>query len=220
MRLQVKSKKNKNIMTKFLSNERKKIFLSAITGTLLIAMLSCVLYVNNIFIWFLGAIALLVIYWKIPAWFTRNRQLVITGSKYFNADGKEVVKPSSREKFICTILFIAINIFLIIFVYDRAIKILLESHPIYEELIIKAAVILSFSTPYLIRHIYCFVKNIPMDISLKFYVSPRNYSNNFIKTNYSYARSSNCANFSSDPSYSYLPSNIYYNDRYNSIGKH
>ncbi len=92
-------------MAKFLSNDRKVIFLSATTGTLLISILSRVLFIDNMFIWLIGGVGFLAIYWNVPTWFSHNRQLVKDNGKFFNAEGEEVTNKFSRERLICILLF-------------------------------------------------------------------------------------------------------------------
>ena len=190
-------------MAKFLSNDRKVIFFSAITGTLLISTLSRVLFIDNMFIWFLGGVGFLAIYWSVPTWFSHNRQLIKDNGKFFNAEGEEVTNKSSRERLICILLFFAINAFLILFAYDLTFKKLLEYYPNYTDLIIDAAVIIYLTTPYLLRHLYCFIKNAPMNTSLK--LNPK--ISNSIYAPKSHSNSISFDHFT-NAKYSYLPYNV------------
>jgi hypothetical protein len=174
-------------------------------------------------LWGLAFFGVLAIYWHIPTWFSRTRQLKIRETrhftpdgievygpnipeyKYFNAEGEEVRKLSDKEKITSFILFIVMNIFLINFAYDKIMDVIIKIYPNYENIFLHLLMIVAFITPFLIRHIYCFVLNRPMDTSFAF---EGNASTTYI---HKYDdRSSQSYNYATNPIYSYMPSNQYH----------
>ena len=211
-------------MDKFLSNDRKVILKSAAAGVGIISVLSLVLLTESMILWGLAFFGVIAVYWNIPTWFSRARQLekkeikqfnaeglVVTDKlsipqyQYFNADGEEVMKLSDGKQMFALIFMCVISAFLIISGYDTPVKFFLVHYPSFKILIIGAAAVISLSTPYLMRHIYCFVLNLPMDISFVFnsttYVQ---HFNSPIRNNDDAWARRNSA------SYSYLPSNANY----------
>ena len=172
------------MMLTSLSNDRKVILKSAVIGTTLIGLLSCVLMIREaFFLWFIGFVGIAAVYLFIPTWLSRNRQLEkrevkhftpegveikkfnIPEYQYFNADGEKVDNWSPREKFIALPVSIAINLILSIILGSRQLSTLADYFPSYETLFILIPIFFFLAVPYLVRHIFCFNKDLPMDTS-------------------------------------------------------
>ena len=207
-------------MNKFFSNDRKVILKSAATGvgiiTCLYLMLS--LNTNSIILLILATCGLLAVYWFIPTWFSRNRQVEKREVKpfnlegiemnkpttpeyqYFNADGEAIKKLSSKEQLIAATVFLVINIILIGFFYDKLSKILQANFPVFKNAFMNIFIIFAFITPYLIRHIYHFVLNRPMNIPLTLKWTNTPYTHKYNNSSFN--------NTATSPSYSFLSYNI------------
>ena len=214
-------------MNKFLSNDRKVILKSAATGVGIILAVSFVLFTESMLLWGTSFFVVLATYWFIPTCFNSSRQLekrIIPDSflsknaelygpfipeyEYLNAEGKQISNLSNKEQKRSVILLFIISAFLIFVVYDPIIKLLLALLPTLEPIMLSLAATLYLSTPYLIRHIYCFTLNQPIDTSLQFFKN--NFSSD--RTNASHINkfdNSSFRNTASSPSYSFLSYNIY-----------
>lgn len=207
-------------MNKFFSNDRQVILKSAAAGIGIITFLYLMLSLNtdSIILWILATCGLLAVYWFIPTWFSRNRQVdkrevkhfipegiemnnpVTPEYQYFNADGEEIRKLSSKEQLIAATVFLVINIILIFFFYDNFFRILGNNYPALDNIFTYTCVILDFVTPYLIHHIYYFILNRPMNIPLTLKWTSTTYIHKY--------DNSSSRNTASSPSYSFLSYNI------------
>jgi hypothetical protein len=216
-------------MGKFLSIDRKVILKSAVAGVSIISLLSLALLIESVVLWSLAFFGVLATYWFVPAWFSRDRQIerksVATPFKDLATygstipeykivgpeEGKEVKTPFDKEKKMTAIFLCFISTILVFIVSDPLIKLLLEHYPNSENIIIGFVATICLSTPYLVRHLYCFTLNDPMDTSLEYLYN----SSLFDKTGSSYIRKlditpNKASDFATNPIYSSLPCNIYY----------
>lgn len=207
-------------MNKFFSNDRQVILKSAAAGIGIITFLYLTLSLNtdSIILWIIATCGLLAVYWFVPTWFSRNRpvekrevkhfipegiemnKLSTSEHQYFNADGREIKKLSSKEQLIAVTVFLVINIILIGFSYDKLSKILQTNFPVFKNAFMNIFIIFAFITPYFIRHIYHFVLNRPMNIPLTLKWTNTPYIHKY--------NNSSFRNTATSPSYSFLSYNI------------
>jgi hypothetical protein len=213
-------------MAKFLSNDRKVILKSAASGTGIITLLYLMLSLNtdSIVLWILAICGLLAVHRFIPTWFSRNRtvekmeikhftpegielnSLTATEYQYFNADGEEVRKLSSKELLISIICGLTINLLLIFVIYPKLTHLLITGYPYYQNTFIKILINLAVITPYLVFHIYNFVLNRPINAPLTLKWISASYIHKY-QCNDGRSQS---YNFATNPIYSSMSCNQYH----------
>jgi hypothetical protein len=226
-------------MDKFFSIDRKVLLKSAAAGVSIISLLSLVLLTESMILWGLAFFGVLATYWFVPTWFSRDRQLekrAIKCSPFKNAKtygptipeykivcpkGKEFKTPCDTEKCLTDLVLLAISTILLFVTYDSLIKVLLTNYSNLETSMPSIAAIIYLTTPYLIRHCYCFTLNRSMNTSLQFFHNLalsngagtpyiHTINNNKRSLNIHTPKISNNRSFITNPAYSSLSANIYH----------
>jgi hypothetical protein len=200
-----------NMAKQFLTNERKFLIKSFFLGLIILTL--GILVLNWMF--FLSAIFIVGTYFALPSLLAEFRSLGYANGRFFNKEGDDITNRMPKAFIVQFAIFMVLSFEGFGFA-DSFVK-WLDLERIFSEKIVNIiACTATVSVPWLIMHIYFFIKDLPL-------ISYGAYTGNSV--NPSYNKNASSGNVSSsniqtddyryNPSYSNIPGNIYHRDTRN-----